>query len=1308
MSGIYNGGASSEPEKRRLGVQAYTVGWVCALPIEYAAATMMLDEEHEDPPHDDNDTNIYTLGRIFGRNIVIVCLPAGLIGSASATAAAIEMKAKFPRIQFGLLVGIGGGAPSGTTDIRLGDVVVSQPHLQHGGVVQYDFGKQHPKGFLRTGHLNTPPKYLLNAVSKLISNHIRGKNTLLNHLAAATSQPDFARKNAGEDILFEPTFIHVEGAMCENCKIQKEKIIQRAPRIGQEYMIHYGTIASGSSLIRDAQTRDRGVCDYADSHKNKLWQPYAAAIAAACAKELLSIIPLTSESQARCDTVLHSDSIFLQPRLLVREDILSFLTGAINGDGSARVVLHGLPGIGKSTMARYFAYQKRDEMTVLWITASSKETMAKGFEQYARQIRGDGHALSQPVSIIRQFLSKSFDGRWLLILDGLDDTTIDVEQYIFNGLPNAKILVTTRHTKVASHIGATYVLQVNSLNQNNAQQLLSQYINPISTDTNLTKGSEPPQEETNARAQLVAELGGLPLAISIIGAALRDGTGVSSMNCQTYLKWPAEVQAGFLAQDPEFSSYPYSVWNAFKFAFERILSNTEKDQHVSSTAFFIASCESARNIAEYLQLYRQISKNLTLENIDFLKDGYFELAIQKLVATNMVTCSLVPGRPPHIEMHSLVRGWIGHIYSERIHSYTASKIWLMGFHIYDSVTTGRVKESRFAGLVGELDSLVQQNSDTLHESWKDMPDIVFPLLLVSQKYLLQPIDYVPAGNPETLRFSKLSEALQPEINAACHSTLKGIDWGILWREFIQYLEYSARFNSRLEPVGIERTPVGLEFYPSSVGISNYEGIGALIESLSDLRPWAAIGHTNLVQGIKMAITAEMERSIDILDPEAVNQACGAISEGSDPAIHEWMNTWILDVEEVLRRALRKVFTKCPGTSNEDKYLEHPFVNPGPQDPLKPFFAVLYQAAKVGAGSYLESTLVSPTSSAKQTNFLEILELMVKGGFGSQGKDILNDRCPVLEEPVRLEQLRDYIAKLVVISVSKSFIEAAQIGFTRAFERLRSPSAAKRLANAVFSNARVTYTFLVWGSFSNTDNLDLIKKPPHEIWDSDFTRAANIVRSRVLRAMKTLYGGQVSSADAKDSIVQAVYAMHICRTIVLRTLDTRPQHHLDTIETKLLPLHHAGDYHTNIVCAHGFHKRTEVLYPYNIIKISTEIALLSMQEALVLIIEEMKREFQEALEELERSRKMIKYYEEQLELTERVNSIMPGVDETKLLQQIEEAKEKERVWTTILSIGSSIFCLFRLFFVQEHADSWVQDEKLLSELISLAIFVTIDV
>ncbi|KAF4432009.1 hypothetical protein CFRS1_v012639 [Colletotrichum fructicola] len=34
----------------------------------------------------------------------------------------------------------------------------------------------------------------------------------------------------------------------------------------------------------------RGICDYADSHKDKRWQPHAAIIAAAYAKELLSLV----------------------------------------------------------------------------------------------------------------------------------------------------------------------------------------------------------------------------------------------------------------------------------------------------------------------------------------------------------------------------------------------------------------------------------------------------------------------------------------------------------------------------------------------------------------------------------------------------------------------------------------------------------------------------------------------------------------------------------------------------------------------------------------------------------------------------------------------------------------------------------------------------------------------------------------------------------------------------------------------------------------------------------------------------------
>lgn len=118
-----------------------------------------------------------------------------------------------------------------------------------------------------------------------------------------------------------PSYPHAIGeAACTSCSPDGEQ--QRPPRQSSQPVIHYGTIASGNKVIRDAATRDRwgnehnvlcfemeaagimnilpsliirGICDYCDSHKNKLWQRYAAASAAAFAKLLLSHIRPESE-----------------------------------------------------------------------------------------------------------------------------------------------------------------------------------------------------------------------------------------------------------------------------------------------------------------------------------------------------------------------------------------------------------------------------------------------------------------------------------------------------------------------------------------------------------------------------------------------------------------------------------------------------------------------------------------------------------------------------------------------------------------------------------------------------------------------------------------------------------------------------------------------------------------------------------------------------------------------------------------------------------------------------------------------------
>ncbi|KID94993.1 Nucleoside phosphorylase domain protein, partial [Metarhizium majus ARSEF 297] len=305
---------------KRLRPENYTVGWLCALPTELDAATKMFDERHCDILRKPHDPNLYTLGRIHNHNVVIVCLPAGQTGASSAAAVMGQMRCQFPSIQHTFLVGVGGGVPGDDAAVRLGDVVISQPHMGHGGVVQYDFGKSTPSGFIRTGFVNAPPTILLNAVNKLRANILKHQVSISNNLSTFSH----LRDSAGPDVLFESTYEHVGGASCDSC--DKDLVTHGTPRSSEDIVVHYGTIASGNQLIRDGITRDtlssqlggvlcfemeaagfmrifpglviRGICDYADSHKNKKWQAYASATAAVIAKEILSILPLTQLAAA--------------------------------------------------------------------------------------------------------------------------------------------------------------------------------------------------------------------------------------------------------------------------------------------------------------------------------------------------------------------------------------------------------------------------------------------------------------------------------------------------------------------------------------------------------------------------------------------------------------------------------------------------------------------------------------------------------------------------------------------------------------------------------------------------------------------------------------------------------------------------------------------------------------------------------------------------------------------------------------------------------------------------------------------------
>ncbi|KAL6824068.1 ankyrin repeat-containing domain protein [Trichoderma camerunense] len=320
--GMKDGDDAAAP-LRKLKPDEYTVGWICAIKVEYVAAQEFLDEEHEGPeyvpPHDNNN---YALGSIGKHNVVIATLPMGEYGISSAAAVARDMMHSFQNVRIGLMVGIGGGAPSKRHDIRLGDIVVSAPRNGNGGLLQYDFGKNiQGQEFLATGFLNQPPVVLRTALAGIQAQYERkghrieeAVNSVLENNKRLRRQ--YKKPDQSSDRLYPTGVVHPNTK--ESCIVtcDESELIKRPERDEDEDSpaIHYGLIASANQLMKNALLRDkltaekdvlcfemeaaglmnhfpcliiRGICDYSDSHKNKEWQGYAAMVAAAYAKDLL-------------------------------------------------------------------------------------------------------------------------------------------------------------------------------------------------------------------------------------------------------------------------------------------------------------------------------------------------------------------------------------------------------------------------------------------------------------------------------------------------------------------------------------------------------------------------------------------------------------------------------------------------------------------------------------------------------------------------------------------------------------------------------------------------------------------------------------------------------------------------------------------------------------------------------------------------------------------------------------------------------------------------------------------------------------
>ncbi|OCK73236.1 purine and uridine phosphorylase, partial [Lepidopterella palustris CBS 459.81] len=325
----------SESNQARLQNEITLVGWwIAPLALELTAAKGMFDGDVQEIIA----SRYRYFGGKMGKHCVVMAVQPRM-GTDAASDLAARMRSAFSNIEYFLVVGIGGGVPGygafgAQSQIVMGDVVVSVPAGKYGGVVRCDFGAWTGDGRLEiSGHTNGPPDALLAAVNLLRAKHSMRTGTKIptyleemRRKIHGDEQHKFEDQGARKDRLFQDNYPHCDewqGNDCEHyCDLGRSQLRQNrgieAIRQIDTPKIHYGTIASSNQLQISAPTRNRyqkelgvicfemegagviqkhpclvirGICDYSDSHKNKTWQAYAAATAAAYAKELLSVIP---------------------------------------------------------------------------------------------------------------------------------------------------------------------------------------------------------------------------------------------------------------------------------------------------------------------------------------------------------------------------------------------------------------------------------------------------------------------------------------------------------------------------------------------------------------------------------------------------------------------------------------------------------------------------------------------------------------------------------------------------------------------------------------------------------------------------------------------------------------------------------------------------------------------------------------------------------------------------------------------------------------------------------------------------------
>jgi tetratricopeptide (TPR) repeat protein len=218
-----------------------------------------------------------------------------------------------------------------------------------------------------------------------------------------------------------------------------------------------------------------------------------------------------------------------RPGLFVgRAHELARLDAAMAGPGGVVVqAVHGLGGVGKSTLAtRWAAAHAADYLVTWWITAATPADIDAGLAALAVALQP---ALTGvlPLEALREGAVQwlAAHSGWLVILDNVTDPA-DVAPLLARA-PAGRYLITSR--RASGWHGTAVPVRLDVLDPAEAQALLAAILSP-----------DRPREADSA-AELCEELGFLPLAIEQVGAYLAQAGASPREYLDLLARYPAAM-----------------------------------------------------------------------------------------------------------------------------------------------------------------------------------------------------------------------------------------------------------------------------------------------------------------------------------------------------------------------------------------------------------------------------------------------------------------------------------------------------------------------------------------------------------------------------------------------------------------------------------------------------------------------------------------------------------------------------------------------------------------------------------------------